>query len=202
MVRWELLAFAKLEFGFLWVTQVVSLIQIYKICCTEKSAAFSFFFFVALGILVEGRMHGYFGPPKVQCVSFDSTQSLSLSHTMPLDGPSSSRNTTSTGDNDSESHGKGATTCLVNGSTTSAKSRRNKGKGSGTGTPLLDKEELPATFEEPSFEDNVDFIAFEPEPHERYDKGEQEDLPVGERDRLSEIPRTRRWGQQKAQVRF
>ena len=102
---------------------------------------------------------------------------------MPLEGPSSSRNTAATGHNHSESHGTGAATGLVNGSSTPAKPKRNKGKGSGTATPLLDKEKLPATFEGPSFEDNVDFIAFELEPHELSSKGEQEDLPVGERDR-------------------
>jgi non-canonical poly(A) RNA polymerase PAPD5/7 len=102
---------------------------------------------------------------------------------MPLDGPSSSRNTISTGYNDSESRGKGAATGLANGSTTMAKSRRNKGKGSRTATPLLDEEKLPTTFEESSFEDNVDFIAFEPELHERDSKGEQEGQRAGEQDR-------------------
>ena len=98
---------------------------------------------------------------------------------MPLEGPSSSRNTIATGYNDNGSHRKDAATGLVNGSSTPAKPKRNKGKGSGTATPLLDKEKLPA----PSFEDNVDFIAFESDPHERSSQGEQEDLPVGERDR-------------------
>ncbi|KAF8275075.1 Nucleotidyltransferase [Lactarius quietus] len=99
---------------------------------------------------------------------------------MPLDSPSSSRNIP-TSHSDSEARGKGATTVLASGATTLAKSKRRKGRGSGTATPaLLDEEELPATFEKPSFEDNVDFIAFEPELSSKEDQGE---LRVGERDR-------------------
>jgi non-canonical poly(A) RNA polymerase PAPD5/7 len=117
---------------------------------------------------------------------------------MPLDGPSSSRNTTSTSHNGGESHGKGTNTGLANGSTTLAKSKRSKGKGSGTATPaLLDEKELPATFEESSFEDNVDFIAFEPEPHERDGKGEQEEPRVEERDRDAMKSRERDGGDSK-----
>jgi len=106
---------------------------------------------------------------------------------MPLDGPSSSRsgprNTTSTSYNDGETRRTGAATGLANGSATLAKSKRSKGKGSGAAKPVpLDEQKSPATFEEPSFENNVDFIAFEPEPHERDSKGDEEELRVGERD--------------------
>ncbi|KAH9079320.1 hypothetical protein EDB83DRAFT_2540005 [Lactarius deliciosus] len=99
---------------------------------------------------------------------------------MPLDGPSSSsrsgpRNTTSTNHNDSEARGKGAVT-LANASTTPAKSKRSKGKDSGAATPVPpDEQKSPATFEEHSFENNVDFIAFGPEPHELDDKEDEEE---------------------------
>ncbi|KAI9466112.1 hypothetical protein BJY52DRAFT_1112603 [Lactarius psammicola] len=106
---------------------------------------------------------------------------------MPLDGPSSSRseprNTASTIYNDSETRRKGTASGLANGSATLTKSRRSKGKGSGAATPVpLDEQKSPAAFEEPSFESNVDFIAFEPEPHERDSKGDEEEPRVGERD--------------------
>ena len=123
---------------------------------------------------------------------------ISFVFTMPLDGPSSSRNTTSTNHNDSEARRKGAATGLSNTSTTPAKSKRSKGKGSGTATPaLLDEEESPATLEERSFEGNVDFIAFEPEPHESFGKDEQEEQRVGEGDRDALKSRERDGGDNK-----
>ncbi|KAI9446546.1 hypothetical protein H4582DRAFT_1906504 [Lactarius indigo] len=101
---------------------------------------------------------------------------------MLLDGPSSLRpepiNTTST--NDSEARGKGATFGPTNGSATLAKSKRSKGKGSGAVTPVPPGEQKsPATFEEHSFENNVDFIAFGLDPHERDGKEGDDELRVG-----------------------
>ena len=117
---------------------------------------------------------------------------------MPLEGRSSSRNAASTSHNDSEARRKSATTGLANASTTPAKPKRSKGKGSGTATPaLLDEEDLSTTLEERSFEDNVDFIAFEPEPHEHYGKEEQEEPRVGERDRDAVKSRERDGGDSK-----
>ncbi|KAH9001363.1 hypothetical protein EDB92DRAFT_1826239 [Lactarius akahatsu] len=111
---------------------------------------------------------------------------------MPLDRPSSSRseprNTTPTSHNDSEARGKGA----ADGSTTLANSKRSKGKDSGAATPVPpDEQKSPATFEEHSFEKNVDFIAFGPEPHELDGKEDEEELRVGERDEDTANPRER-----------
>ncbi|KAH9043330.1 hypothetical protein EDB85DRAFT_2218083 [Lactarius pseudohatsudake] len=111
---------------------------------------------------------------------------------MPLDGPSSSRseprNTTFTSHNDSEARGKGA----ANGSTALAKSKRSKGKDSGAATPVPpDEQKSPTTFEEHSFEKNVDFIAFGPEPHELDAKEDEEELRAGERDEDTANPRER-----------
>lgn len=115
---------------------------------------------------------------------------------MPLDpdGPSSSlsesRNTTSTSRGDSKARGEGATTGLANGSTTRVKLRRSKGKGSGAATPVPPVEQKsPATLEDPSFENNVDFIAFEHLPHE-----DKEEPRVGERDRDTAKSRERDGG--------
>lgn len=118
---------------------------------------------------------------------------------MQLDGPSSSRsetrNITSTSHDDSEARGKGVATGLANGSATPAKSKRSKGKGSGAATPVpLGEQTSPETFEEPSFENNVDFIAFEPEPDEHYNQGDKEEARAGERDRDAAKPRERDGG--------
>ncbi len=52
-----------------------------------------------------------------------------------------------------------------------------------------DEQTSPATFEEPSFENNVDFIAFKPEPPEHYSNGEDDEPRVGDRDRYTEKSR-------------
>ena len=107
---------------------------------------------------------------------------------MPLDGPSGSQsefeNATLTNRNDSEVRGKGDATGLANGSATVARPKRSKGKGSGAATPVpLDEQKSPDTLEEPSFENNMDFIAFQPEPHERPSQGDNEESRAGEQDR-------------------
>jgi non-canonical poly(A) RNA polymerase PAPD5/7 len=72
--------------------------------------------------------------------------------------------------------------------------RRSKGKRSGQATPVSPgRQKSPVTFEEPSFENNGDFIAFrfedDPEIHDHFRKEDKEE------------PREREWdkGKRKAQ---
>ncbi|KAI0256600.1 hypothetical protein BJV78DRAFT_1117458 [Lactifluus subvellereus] len=72
--------------------------------------------------------------------------------------------------------------------------RRSKSNGSGAATPVpLDGQKSPGAFEEPSFENNDDFIAFgledEPENHENHHREDKEE------------PREREWDKGKGKAR-
>lgn len=123
---------------------------------------------------------------------------------MPLDGPSSSKLDSKDEIGTSCKHREDGTRGTLdmtaapsNISTAPTKpKRRSKGKGSGQVTPLTPtKQRSPMAFEEPSFENNSDFIALrfedDPEVHDRFRKEDKEE------------PRERDWdkGKGKAQDR-
>lgn len=123
---------------------------------------------------------------------------------MPLDGPSSSKldskheiGASGKYREDGERRTSDMTAGPSNISTTPTKpKRRSKGKGSGQATPVTPtKQKSPTAVEEPSFENNSDFIALgyedDPEVHDRSRKEDKEE------------PREREWdkGKGKAQDR-
>lgn len=123
---------------------------------------------------------------------------------MPLDGPSSlklnSKDEIGTSRKNREDGGRGTldmTAGPSNISTLPTKpKRRSKGKGSGQATPITPaKQKSPVAFEEPSFENNGDFIAFrfegDPDVHDHFRKEDKEE------------PREREWdkGKERAQDR-
>jgi non-canonical poly(A) RNA polymerase PAPD5/7 len=123
---------------------------------------------------------------------------------MPLDRPSSSKLDSKAEVDTSRKHredGARGTLDMTAGpsniSTAPTKpKRRSKGKGSGQVTPVTPaKQKSPVAFEEPSFENNSDFIALrfeeDPEVHNRFRKEDKDE------------PREREWdkGKGKAQDR-
>lgn len=118
---------------------------------------------------------------------------------MPLDGPSGSKLDSKIGANgkyreDGECGTSDMTAGPSNISAAPTKpKRRGKGKGSGQATPVTPtKQKLPTAVEEPSFENNSDFIAlgFEDDP-EVHDRSRKED---------KEEPREREWDKGKGRA--
>ena len=107
---------------------------------------------------------------------------------MPLDGPPNSKmdskDEIGTSRQDLEDGECGTLDMRAGPSNNSAAAtkpkRRSKGKGSGQATPSTPaKQESPMAFEDPSFENNSDFIAFgfedDPEVHDRFHKEDKEE---------------------------